>query len=269
MSWKARLTFFIVTVLVAAVVIRLSPFELATKATLPQPTDEERLEALFSKWTLYMYRAQVRKIDGGVGPDVSGDYWVRWDRSTELLPPEKYKDTVSKLFAPVQPPPATVVIAPAPTPALPAVPELVSLERLQALKAPPVAEEEEELTRELLVKSYGSVDARLIRVHDGDTIVVDIPLWPAIVGEAIQVRLHGYDAPELQSEKHGALAKQATERMTELTATQRVRLMDLRRDKFFRLNARILSEGVDVATKLVAEGLVKPYTGRGPKPWSE
>lgn len=126
-----------------------------------------------------------------------------------------------------------------------------------------------ELEPEMITKSYGTADARLVRVHDGDTVIVDVPLWPAIIGESISVRLNGYDAPELTSVKHADLAKKAVERMTELTATQRLRLVNLRRDKYFRLNAGIQCEGIDIAAKLVAEGLIKPYTGRGPKPWEE
>lgn len=124
-----------------------------------------------------------------------------------------------------------------------------------------------ELEPQALRKTYGSVVARVVRVHDGDTIIVDVPLWPSIVGEAIEVRMAHYDAPELRDPVNGALAKKATERLTELLSGNQVLLKNLRRDKFFRLLADYYVDEQNLAVKLSRDGLVRPYEGEGPKPW--
>lgn len=192
--------------------------------------------------TVYQLKIRHSDAENAKTSKLAGDYWVQSTRVSHLS-----GDEVAKLFAP-----------------LPAE----SIKLLERPPSPP-ASELHEMVPELITKSYGTIDARLVHVHDGDTIVVDVPLWPAIIGDSIPVRLNGYDAPELRSKTHGDLARKAKERMIELTATRRVMLTSLRRDKYFRINAGIVCEGVDIATTLAAEGLIKPYTGQGPKPWEE
>ena len=45
---------------------------------------------------------------------------------------------------------------------------------------------------------FGQAQAVVVRVCDGDTVVVDIPEYPPIIGKAIRVRLAGVNAPELR-----------------------------------------------------------------------
>lgn len=118
-------------------------------------------------------------------------------------------------------------------------------------------------------RSYGnSPSVKVIRVHDGDTIILEVPTWPPIIGDQIEVRLYGYDAPEIHDKRPAILAQaiKARARMTELCKAGVV-LTDLMRDKYFRLLANIEANGQDVGQQLAREGLVKPYTGEGPKPW--
>lgn len=123
----------------------------------------------------------------------------------------------------------------------------------------------------ILAKTYGDVVARVIRVHDGDTITVAIDCWPAIIGTAIEVRLFGYDAPELKDPRPdmAGLAGSARDYVAgSLPAGTLVTLKNLRRDKYFRLLAGIhFADGSSLADRLYSLGLVRPYTGRGPKPW--
>lgn len=118
-------------------------------------------------------------------------------------------------------------------------------------------------------RSYGnSPTVKVVRVHDGDTIIIEVPTWPSIIGDQIEVRLYGFDAPEIHDTRPAILAtaQKAKARMAELCAAG-VTLTDIMRDKYFRLLANIEAGGQDVGQQLAREGLVKPYTGEGPKPW--
>ena len=110
--------------------------------------------------------------------------------------------------------------------------------------------------------------AVIIRVTDGDTLLVSIPSFPPILGQNISVRLAGCDTPELKSDnpevRNKALeAKAMTEALAPPGST--VWLRDIRRDKYFRLLARVEANGVDVAERLLTLGLALPYAG-GKKP---
>ena len=121
------------------------------------------------------------------------------------------------------------------------------------------------------VKDYGSLVAPVDHAHDVDTLIVNVPGVPPVFGELIEVRLQGYDGPELLdprpeiraiSQRGLARVKQLIPKGTSPTFTH------LKRDKYFRINAVwILKDGTNVGALLESEGLVRPYSGRGPKPW--
>lgn len=109
-----------------------------------------------------------------------------------------------------------------------------------------------------------------VRVHDGDTITVDVPGWPSIVGDDIGVRLLGVDTPELHARAAAvrAWAEEAKQYLaTRVAAAKRVELGPPRRDKYFRLLAPLLLDGEDVAADLIRRGYAKPYNGRTKSPW--
>ena len=116
---------------------------------------------------------------------------------------------------------------------------------------------------------YGHLQARLLRVVDGDTIVVDIPGYPDIVGREISVRLAGCDTPELRDKRAEIrrMAVQAREMVRAVLAGCRVlELRNVRRGKYFRIVADISVDGEDLAQMLIRAGLGKPYDG-GHKGW--
>jgi len=120
---------------------------------------------------------------------------------------------------------------------------------------------------------HESVAAVVDHVHDGDTIIVAVPSWPAVVSP-IQVRVAGIDTPELHDKRPPirALALMARDWVADhLPAGAAVTLRRVRRDKYFRLLAdvdvTVDGETRDLATELVRRGLAKPYTGQGAKPW--
>ncbi len=102
-------------------------------------------------------------------------------------------------------------------------------------------------------RDYGSITAVVVRVCDGDTVVVDIPEYPDIIGKQIRVRLAGVDAPELRDKAPDVrlAAQRARDAMIALLPPgTAVTLSGLKRDKYFRLDAAIAVGGRDVATAL-------------------
>lgn len=102
-------------------------------------------------------------------------------------------------------------------------------------------------------RQYGQARAVVVRVCDGDTVVVDIPDFPDVVGKEIRVRLAGVNAPELRDpnplrRRSGQQAKAAMVRL--LPPGSVVTLTNIRRDKYFRLDADISFQGRDVAASL-------------------
>ncbi|MGE4294017.1 MAG: thermonuclease family protein [Desulfovibrio sp.] len=118
-------------------------------------------------------------------------------------------------------------------------------------------------------QNYGHLQARLLRVVDGDTIVVDIPGYPDIVGRNISVRLAGCDTPELRDKRVEVrrLAVEARELVRTVLANCRVlELRNARRGKYFRIVADVNADGEDLAALLIRAGLGRPYDG-GKKSW--
>jgi len=100
---------------------------------------------------------------------------------------------------------------------------------------------------------YGQAQGVVVRVCDGDTLVVDIPEYPDIIGKSIRVRLLGVDAPELRDRDPVVrAAAQAARRAMEalLPPGTAVTLTRIRRDKYFRLDAAVSVDGRDAAAAL-------------------
>ncbi|KHK02745.1 thermonuclease family protein [Desulfovibrio sp. TomC] len=100
---------------------------------------------------------------------------------------------------------------------------------------------------------FGQARGVVVRVCDGDTVVVDIPEYPDIIGKSIRVRLAGVDAPELRHRdpavrQSAQAARQALAAL--LPAGTTVTLTQLKRDKYFRLDAVVLVDGRDAAAVL-------------------
>ena len=100
---------------------------------------------------------------------------------------------------------------------------------------------------------FGRAQGVVVRVCDGDTVVVDIPEYPDIIGKSIRVRLAGVDAPELRHRdpavrRSAQAARQALAAL--LPAGTAVTLTQLQRDKYFRLDAVVLVDGRDAAAVL-------------------
>ncbi len=117
----------------------------------------------------------------------------------------------------------------------------------------------------------GPVPARVLRVVDGDTVVVRARIW---LGQDIEtsVRLDGVDTPERRSrcEAERALAEKATQFLTaRLTEGDVVSLRGVTYGKFAgRVLGRIETRaGEDLSTALIRAGLARPYDGGKREPW--
>jgi micrococcal nuclease len=102
-------------------------------------------------------------------------------------------------------------------------------------------------------RDYGQARAVVTRVCDGDTVVVDIPEYPDIIGKSIRIRLARFNAEELRDPDPGRrrAAAQAKDALASLLPPgAEVTLTNIRRDKYFRLDADIRIDGRDVADHL-------------------
>lgn len=115
----------------------------------------------------------------------------------------------------------------------------------------------------------GPVSAEIIRVIDGDTLLVEAMPWPQQRME-VYVRIRGIDAPELHSKcneirRAGLNARNALQEMA--AQSPRIRLTNISGDKYFgRILANVtLADGHDIAGNLLSEGFAREYDG-GRKP---
>jgi endonuclease YncB( thermonuclease family) len=116
----------------------------------------------------------------------------------------------------------------------------------------------------------GPVQARVLRVIDGDTIVVRARIW---LGQDIdtQVRLDGVDAPEIKGkcERERRLAVRARDLILARSAGGMVILSEIHYGKYAgRVVARVRPPGGgDFSTALVEAGLGRAYEGGRRESW--
>ncbi|WP_436817462.1 thermonuclease family protein [Neorhizobium sp. DT-125] len=115
----------------------------------------------------------------------------------------------------------------------------------------------------------GPVAAEILRIVDGDTLLVEAQPWPQQKME-VYVRIRGIDAPELRSKclrirEAGLDARHALEALT--AKSRGIQLTRIAGDKYFgRIVADVrLLDGRSVADDLLLAGLVQTYDG-GRKP---
>lgn len=113
------------------------------------------------------------------------------------------------------------------------------------------------------------VAAVVLRIADGDTLVVDIPGYPPIIGRRIAIRVAGCDTPERNDARPHIrdIAHRATYRTRQMAPPgSTVYLHNIKRDKYFRLLADVETPTGDLGTRLIDEGLAKAYSG-GRRQW--
>ncbi len=115
------------------------------------------------------------------------------------------------------------------------------------------------------IEIAGPVAAEIIRIIDGDTILVAAKPWPQQTME-VYVRLRGIDAPELKSACSATrdAGRQARSALASLTSDQgEIQLTHISGDKYFgRVVADIsFPDGRNPAQEMLSAGYVSPYDG--------
>jgi len=122
----------------------------------------------------------------------------------------------------------------------------------------------------VIFAQYGDATLDIIlSVYDGDTFRGDIKGYPPIIGRSISIRIYGIDAPEIRSKKPSEKlkARAAKKLLTSLLSNRRVTLVDMQRDKYFRILAKVYADSIDVADSLVRANLARPYFGGSKISW--
>ena len=112
-------------------------------------------------------------------------------------------------------------------------------------------------------------DVTLLDCHDGDTCRMIIPYLPAPF-TIMPVRFLIVDAPEIygkcEQEKQLAIqAKMATTRI--LSEAHRIDLLQVKPDDFFRIDAVVIADGVNVNEALLRAHLAVPSSGTRTQDW--
>ena len=116
-------------------------------------------------------------------------------------------------------------------------------------------------------------DAQIIRVSDGDTVVISAPFLPAPLKPELAVRIYGVDTPEkgfrgqCESEKQrGEAASQFTKQAVSASTQRQVVLYGW--DKFGgRVLGDIILNGQSLRTMLITNGFAREYYGDAKQSW--
>lgn len=104
----------------------------------------------------------------------------------------------------------------------------------------------------------------VLKNYDGDTLTVNIPNVPALIGKKISVRVHGIDTPEVktknQCEKEaGRMARNLV--TSTLKNAKSIELHNVQRDKYFRILADVMVDGKSLKDVLLKNNLAYAYDG--------
>jgi micrococcal nuclease len=116
-------------------------------------------------------------------------------------------------------------------------------------------------------------DAQILRVSDGDTIVIAAPFLPQPLKPELAVRIYGVDTPEkghrgqCDSEKQrGEAASVFTKRLVQASQQRQVILYAW--DKFGgRVLGDIILNGQSLRSQLIANGHAREYYGDAKQSW--
>ena len=113
--------------------------------------------------------------------------------------------------------------------------------------------------------------SNLIRVIDGDTVVLDIDLGFDIRVRRI-IRMSGIDAPESRgsSDLEKQAAQIATEKLIEMLGDKEITICSHKQivDRYSRYVASIYVDGINVNNAMIIKGLAKEYIDVKPS-WTE
>jgi len=118
-------------------------------------------------------------------------------------------------------------------------------------------------------------DAQIVRINDGDTVVIAAPFLPAPLKPELAVRIYGVDTPEkgfrAQCPQEDARGKAATEFTKSAVAASQKRQVTLYAwDKFGgRVLGDIILDGRSLRQGLIANGFAREYYGEAKTSWCQ
>jgi len=116
-------------------------------------------------------------------------------------------------------------------------------------------------------------DATIVRISDGDTIVIAAPFLPAPLKPELAVRIYGVDTPEKghraqcpQENERGLLASKFTNNAVAKSIKRQVVLYKW--DKFGgRVLGDIVLDGQSLRSMLIQNGFAREYFGEAKQSW--
>lgn len=116
-------------------------------------------------------------------------------------------------------------------------------------------------------------DAQIVRVNDGDTVVIAAPFLPAPLKQELAVRIYGVDTPEKgfrakcpSEDQRGQAATAFTKNAVNQSQKRQVILYDW--DKFGgRVLGDIILDGKSLRQGLIANGFAREYFGDAKQSW--
>lgn len=125
----------------------------------------------------------------------------------------------------------------------------------------------------LAQKKSATYDAQILRVNDGDTVVIAAPYLPSPLKPELAVRIFGVDTPEKgfrakcpQEDQRGQAATAFTKKAVASSGKQQVVLYEW--DKFGgRVLGDLLLDGQSLRASLIANGFAREYFGDAKQSW--
>lgn len=116
-------------------------------------------------------------------------------------------------------------------------------------------------------------DAQIVRINDGDTVVIAAPFLPAPLKPELAVRVFGVDTPEKgfraqcpQEDQRGQMATAFTKQAVASSQKRQVVLYGW--DKFGgRVLGDIILDGKSLRQALIANGFAREYFGEAKQSW--
>ena len=116
-------------------------------------------------------------------------------------------------------------------------------------------------------------DAQIVRVNDGDTVVISAPFLPSPLKPELAVRIFGVDTPEKghraqcpSEDQRGQAATQFTKNAVNASTKRQVVLYGW--DKFGgRVLGDIILNGQSLRSMLIANGFAREYYGEAKQSW--
>ena len=118
-------------------------------------------------------------------------------------------------------------------------------------------------------------DAQIVRVNDGDTVVIAAPFLPQPLKPELAVRVFGVDTPEKghraqcpQEDARGQAASEFTKNAVKNTKKHQVVLYGW--DKFGgRVLGDMILDGISLRSELIRNGFAREYYGDAKQSWCQ